>query len=153
MTQSRRLTMPRWTGTFESRFWDKVEKTDGCWWWKAFRMKNGYGMYGRQYAAEHSQLAHHYAWEFANGRPVPEGLMILHRCNNRGCVNPEHLYAGTNSDNQRDKVRAGRHHNCLKTHCPHGHPYSPENTRILPRPDRDTYTRTCLTCYPHLRRP
>ena len=54
------------------------------------------------------------SWEIANGRPFPKGLLICHTCNNSICVRPDHLYAGTYTDNNRDTVKAG-HKN-----SPHG---------------------------------
>ena len=53
-------------------------------------------------------LAHRLAWELANGRPVPEGLYVLHSCHNPPCCNPDHLRVGTQADNMRDAAEAGR---------------------------------------------
>jgi hypothetical protein len=52
--------------------------------------------------------AHRLAWEAANGRPVPDGLLVLHSCDNPPCVNPAHLRAGTHRENMGDKVARGR---------------------------------------------
>ena len=78
----------------------------GCWVWLMATDKDGYGVYkdwlGRKVGA------HRESWERANGRPVPEGLSVLHKCHLRCCVNPAHLYTGTPADNFWDGVRAGR---------------------------------------------
>lgn len=76
----------------------------------------------------------------SNGDP----RMALHRCDNPRCVNPEHLRAGTNGDNMRDAVQRKRHSNTKKSHCPRGHPYTPENTRVRLRDD--TTRRECREC-------
>lgn len=73
--------------------------------------------------------AHCLVWEYTYG-PVPDGLHVLHRCDNPPCCNPEHLFLGTPLDNMRDKVAKGRHANTQKTHCPQGHPYMGDNLRI-----------------------
>jgi hypothetical protein len=90
-----------------SRFSEKtlLGDADECWEWTAFRNPSGYGMIrnGRRGMA----LAHRVAWALAHG-PVPEGRHVLHHCDNPGCVNPAHLYIGTNADNVRDKVARGR---------------------------------------------
>lgn len=90
--------------SIESRFWEKVEKTDGCWKWTARRDRKGYGCIKHN---GNSTLAHRVSWELHNG-PIPAGLHVLHKCDNPECTNPEHLFLGTNQENVDDKMRKGR---------------------------------------------
>jgi hypothetical protein len=84
----------------------KVES--GCWEWQKGKVE-GYGalcvgsMAGNNLT---TALAHRLSYRLFVEK-IPKGLLVLHRCNNRKCVNPEHLYAGTNQDNTNDKMRAG----------------------------------------------
>lgn len=81
------------------RFWAKVDQgADGCWEWRGVRQRNGYGQLS---VAGRNALAHRVAWELSNG-PIPAGLWVLHKCDNRPCVRPDHLYLGTVHENQRD---------------------------------------------------
>lgn len=90
----------------EDRFREKVRKVkSGCHEWTSCLMPNGYGQISRNNRAEY---AHRVAWELANG-PIPEGLFILHHCDNRKCVNPNHLFLGTFDDNMADMVSKQRH--------------------------------------------
>jgi len=90
-----------------TRFWSKVEKTDGCWIWKASIQNNGYG----QFSVRHGKivLAHRFAYESAHG-PIPtdQPWCVCHTCDNKICVNPQHLWLGTSADNTTDKMRKGR---------------------------------------------
>lgn len=79
----------------EQRFWAKVHKTPGCWEWTAATNSNGYG---HIYVEGRVKAAHRISWEWANG-PVPDGMVIDHRCSNPLCVNPEHLRAVTQGQN------------------------------------------------------
>jgi hypothetical protein len=89
------------------RFFEKVDKTDDCWNWLASKKWDGYG----QVKFEGSmQTAHRTSWILHNG-PVPEKLCVLHKCDNPGCVNPEHLFLGTQRDNVHDAIKKGRHVN------------------------------------------
>ena len=93
--------------TIKERFMRKVkmpEEFGGCWLWVAARNKYGYGWvaYGGS-----SSLAHRVAHLLFIG-PIPEGMCILHRCDNPPCVNPEHLFLGTRTDNNEDKKQKGR---------------------------------------------
>lgn len=87
------------------RFWAKVQKTDGCWLWTAaYTNPRGYGVivdHGR------NKQAHRVSYELAYG-PVPAGKFVCHRCDNRICVRPDHLFAGSHYDNQLDKISKGR---------------------------------------------
>jgi hypothetical protein len=65
---------------------------------------------------------HRYAWQEVHG-PIPEGMYVCHRCDNRPCVNVDHLFLGNASDNNRDMALKGRNWQQQKTHCPQGHPY------------------------------
>lgn len=88
------------------RFWEKVDKSGGCWLWTAGIYKDGYGQF--QYKLK-MVAAHRYSWELHFGE-IPEGLQVLHKCDTRNCIRPEHLFLGTNQDNVDDKVSKGRQH-------------------------------------------
>lgn len=89
--------------TDEARFWAAVDKDGpgGCWVWNGYCQRFGHGW------TTHG-LAHRHAWELLRG-PVPEGMFVLHRCDNPPCVNPEHLYLGDHQANAEDRCNRGRH--------------------------------------------
>lgn len=108
--------------TLSDRFWKKVDRRQAgeCWPWTASLHDKGYGQI---YLAEaegesRKEFAHRVAWLLTSGS-IPEGLHVLHKCDNRSCCNPEHLFLGTNGDNVADKVKKGRQekgsaHTCAK---------------------------------------
>lgn len=99
------------------RFWEKVNKNGPvpahrpelgrCWLWIAGINvpRGGYGMFALRKGV--IRRSHRVAWELANG-PIPEGLWVLHRCDNPPCVRPEHLVLGTPKDNTADMTGKGR---------------------------------------------
>jgi hypothetical protein len=93
----------------EERFWEKVDKgngADSCWIWTAYTNKGGYGCFG--VTPINIVLAHRYSYILCNG-DIPQGLCVLHRCDTPPCVNPAHLFLGTDQDNVIDMLNKGRY--------------------------------------------
>jgi hypothetical protein len=87
------------------RFWAQVNKIEGgCWEWTGVVDRGGYGELGYK---GFKYKAHRFSWAATNG-PAPAGMILCHKCNNRLCVNPEHLYVGTYQSNSDDKMNADR---------------------------------------------
>jgi hypothetical protein len=107
-------------------FWEKVEKSSGCWQWMAALDSDGYGSF---HIDGHRRVAHRVSYQFLVGS-IPDGLQLDHLCRNRACVNPAHLEPVTARENQRraDVVLGIR---SAKTHCPKGHEYNSVNTYVL----------------------
>jgi len=89
----------------EERFWPKVNKTKSCWLWVAGVNRQGYGKFSLD---GKTQRANRVSWEIHNDS-IPDGLCVLHKCDNTSCVNPDHLFLGTNKDNTQDMLAKGRH--------------------------------------------
>jgi hypothetical protein len=111
-------------GTSAERLWSRVNRTDRCWEWTGALMQTGYGAIR---IGNRTRTTHRVAWELTYGA-IPDGMFVCHRCDNRRCCNPSHLFLGTNQDNMRDAsakgrlkgigrptLRGERHHQCRLT--------------------------------------
>lgn len=98
--------------TLEERLWRRVDKTPGqgpngdCWEWRGYVHPTGYGQLARD-ADGRNINTNRAAWSVTNG-DIPEGLWVLHTCDNRLCCNPDHLWLGTPKDNTQDMIAKGR---------------------------------------------
>ena len=124
------------------RFWEHVNKespsADGCWGWIGAVDSVGYPRLSidgiRRRCHKWSYLAHY--------GEIPDGMLVCHTCDNRRCVNPNHLWLGTHKDNSIDAAQKSRFFNQQKTHCKNGHSYEGNTMYKAGRPTH----RICTLC-------
>jgi hypothetical protein len=134
--------LPYRRGTVQERLERRlVRMPNGCLEWTGYRQPGGYG---RINVRGHQELVHRVAWGLANCRPVPDGMFILHSCDNPPCCEPTHLRPGSHTDNMTERQARGRCNagirNTEKTHCSRGHEFSEANTYLH---DGSRYCRPC----------
>lgn len=139
------------------RFWDKVDRRgdDECWPWLGRLNADGYGEFD---ISDRHMGAHRVAYKLIKGS-LPDfanGIELDHLCRRRDCVNPRHLQPVTHQENCARGVvgEAARRRQIVKTHCPYGHEYTPENTYTDPKlyNQRSTPSRHCRICRAAVRR-
>lgn len=117
------------------------DQNTGCWLWSGAKFKSGYGKFNVSINGfKKTWRAHRFSW-LVHDKELIEGMDLCHSCDNRMCVNPNHLWLGTRKQNLLDCKNKNRNPVWNKTHCKYGHEFTKEN--IFLRPDG---FRECLTC-------
>lgn len=121
-----------------SKLWERTKVVDSHWLWQGTIKDNGYGTVSY---SNGSTYVHRLSLCIYLKLLYTDKWVACHLCEYKNCWNPLHLYQGTQKDNLKDLVRAGKHYETIKTHCPQGHEYTKENTYNNPKGFRQ-----CKTC-------
>lgn len=122
----------------KQKFLSKIKQTTGCWIWMGGETSTGYGIF--RWGHKNKMRAHRFSL-FIHQHKMPEQF-VLHKCDNKLCVNPDHLYEGTQKQNCKDMIERGRHASQKKTHCKKWHQYTMGNTYI-----HKNGSRRCKKCH------
>jgi hypothetical protein len=119
---------------YNRRWMERIQRNiaaseGGCWLWTGRTYPNGYGQ--TTYRGKVTRV-HRKVYELHYGVTLDRWVYVCHSCDVKLCCDPAHLWPGTSKDNSVDAVRKGRHQGQLKTHCPQGHEFTPENTYYKP---------------------
>jgi HNH endonuclease len=136
--------MPAHRNTAENILRQMIPHWSGCILWGGQYTRGINGGYGQIVWNRKVHRAHRLAFEQFYG-PIPAGLCVLHRCDVRNCVNPAHLFLGTNKENTHDAVAKGRFGRMALKRCPNGHEFTAANTGFRIRPNGARH-RECIAC-------
>lgn len=124
------------------RFEAFLKEENDCWIWQGAKDGKGYGFF---YFKGFHWKAHRWSyWYFKDEHPSK--LHVCHECDNPSCVNPNHLFLGTNFENSIDMLKKRRFYNQKKTHCPSGHPYKGNNLLVIHTSSGLGIERQCRFC-------
>lgn len=136
--------MECWKGaSLSERLYANTEPNDtGCWLWLGSKGRGGYCQLKWRGKSGYVHRRSYVLWH----GPIPDGMVVCHACDVPNCINPDHLFAGTQQQNVQDSIRKGRinlrNGAALRTHCPKGHEYSGVNLYRNP----NTGHRICRSC-------
>jgi hypothetical protein len=117
------------------------EPNTGCWLWFGTSIRVRNHEYGVMRINKRLKKSHRVSFEVFKSK-IPDGLLVCHKCDTPLCVNPDHLFLGTNLDNNMDMIRKRRHHFHDRKECQRGHILSPENLVI----SKDGLVKRCRLC-------